>query len=738
MTTLHRIFPGLLLALSGLAAAQTPTPAQHVLEHVLRGATTTANGAPVPGANVFLLESLDGALTDAAGRFVIRTTATGTVTIVAKRIGFAPATISVPVDTTGSIAIILLPQAPVLEPITVQAGVYTAGNERGMTLTALEVVTTPGATADIARAMQTFPGVQTVDEGNALFVRGGDASETKILLNSLVLLTTYNYETPTGTYTTTVNPFLTDGIAFLSGGFGARYGNILSGVADLRSAGRPARTALTGAANLASVSTQADLALAHNVGVHATAARSDLDLLFRLNGATRTYAPAPKGSDFSGSVIYNYRPTAEIKTFALDRASRIGISATDPQYSGGYADETHSSMVQAGWKDVFGTVAPMLSVSYSTVGRDDQYGPFTLGNDERWSQLFTQTEWTTTDRVTLRAGGDLDWRSATFLGSIPSFNPAAKPGDRFTLFDSKTAGGRNGVFAETQWRTTEDLQLIAGLRTDYSSFTRERTVDPRLSASYLLGGDATLTAAAGEYHQVSDPLYFADGIGHPGIGPMSARQYSVGIQVGDAKPKFHLEIYDKRYRDLVGLTPDKRVVAGGVGEAWGLDVFARHDLWPFAKIRATYSYVDSRRTDPGSGIVARAPFDIRNSMSTFIDQALPKGFDMAIGFRYASGKPFTPVAGAVRDTATGQWTPVYGAPSSARMPVYSKLDFSFSRVTHPFVNTVVVYYAEINNVLDRDNLFGYNYSADYSQRIPQRSLFKRALFFGATLTHLDN
>ena len=167
MTTLHRISTGLLLALSGLAAAQTPTPRQHVL----RGTTTAANGAPLAGTNVFLLESLDGAVSDTAGRFVIRTTATGSVTIVAKRIGFAPATISVPVDTTGPIAITLIPQAPVLAPITVQAGVYTAGNERGMTLTALEVVTTPGATADISRAMQTLPGVQSVDEGNALSVR---------------------------------------------------------------------------------------------------------------------------------------------------------------------------------------------------------------------------------------------------------------------------------------------------------------------------------------------------------------------------------------------------------------------------------------------------------------------------------------------------------------------------------------------------------------------------------------
>jgi hypothetical protein len=55
--------------------------------------------------------------------------------------------------------------------------------------------------------MQTLPGVQNIDEGTGLFVRGGDVNETRVLLNDAVMLSPYNYETPTGNYTVTVNPF---------------------------------------------------------------------------------------------------------------------------------------------------------------------------------------------------------------------------------------------------------------------------------------------------------------------------------------------------------------------------------------------------------------------------------------------------------------------------------------------------------------------------------------------------
>jgi hypothetical protein len=703
----------------------------------IRGTVKNTAGAPIPGANVFLLESLDGAMSDSAGRFTIRTTARGQVTIVARRIGFAPATIIAPVDTAASLSFILATQAPVLAPITVQAGAYTAGNERGMTLSALEVVTTPGATADIARAMQTLPGVQNVDEGTGLFVRGGDVSETKVILDNAVMLSPYNYETPTGNFTVTVNPFLLDGIFFSSGGFGARYGNILSGVADLRTAGRPAQSTVTGVAGLASLSTAADLALPHGIAVHATAARNDTQLLFKLNGATRAYAPAPNGTDVSGSVIYTYRPTGELKTFAIDRASALGIGVSDPSFDGGYSNDSHSSMIVGGWKDVFGTLSPSVSVSYASARRNEGFGVFALGNDEHWSQALAQTAWTPDDRITMRVGGDADWRDARFIGSIPELNSDRGPGARFTTFDSPARGNRSGAFTEADWRALEDLRLIVGVRSDYSSFTRERTVDPRISAAYRVG-DATVTAAIGEYHQVSDPLYFADGIGHPGIGPMGARQSVVGVQFGEGKRMARLELYDKRYHDLVGMTRDKEVIGGGTGEAKGLDAFYRHPLWPFASIRLTYSFVDSKRTDPSSGAMARAPFDVTHSGVAILDQGLPKGWSLASAFRYATGKPFTPVVGATRDAARDMWIPSYGAAYSDRLPSAARLDFSLSRVTRLSAKNTLVYFAEVENLLDRDNVYQYTYTADYSRRIPIRSLFKRSIYVGASLTHARN
>ncbi len=677
--------------------------------------------------DVFLIETLEGATSDSAGRFTIRTSRRDSATLVARRIGFTPTQRVIDLTSRDVIQLDLERQAPVLVPITVTAGAYTAGSERGASLNAIQVVSTPGATADIARAIQTLPGVQSVDEGTGLFVRGGDVSETRVLLNDIVMIAPYNYETPTGNYTVTVNPFLLDGIFFSSGGFGARYGNILSGVADLRTQGRPEQTSVVGTAGLAAVSGGLNLALPRGYGARATATWSDTRPLFKLNGSTRSYSPAPNGTDFSGSTIWKYRPTAEIKTFGIVRHSALGIEPSDPSASGGYAADFRNSLYQAGWKDLFGAVATTVSASYAQTHRSEEFGPFNLGDIERSTQLFAQGSWSAADALTLRAGGDAEWRSAGFLGRVPSAG--------VTTFDSRTAGSRNGLFAESDMRPLADLRLVTGIRSDRSTFTGVRTLDPRVSAALRVGTSATITSAWGIYHQVSDPLYFDSALGRPGLPPMSARQAVMGAQLGENRQIARVELYEKRYRDLAQLTMDRFVVGGGTGRSRGADVFLKGTIAGVIGGRMSYSYVDSRRTDPGTGLQARAPFDVTHSLTLVADKNFGVGWSASGALRYATGKPYTPVSGATFDQSRNVWVPSYAAPFSQRLPPLQRVDLSLSRFMRLSPQTFLVLFASVNNLFDKVNVYDYRYSPDYTKRIPIRSLFNRSFYVGGSISY---
>src|SRR5436309_8033646 len=75
---------GFALVSLGLFASQLRAQ-DHLI--TLRGSVISVS-APVSGANVFLLETLDGALTDSAGKFSFTTTRAGSATLVVKAIGF--------------------------------------------------------------------------------------------------------------------------------------------------------------------------------------------------------------------------------------------------------------------------------------------------------------------------------------------------------------------------------------------------------------------------------------------------------------------------------------------------------------------------------------------------------------------------------------------------------------------------------------------------------------------------
>jgi hypothetical protein len=136
-------------------------------------------------------------------------------------------------------------------------------------------------------------------------------------------------------------------------------------------------------------------------------------------------------------------------------------------------------------------------------------------------------------------------------------------------------------------------------------------------------------------------------------------------------------------------------------------------------------------------VQAPAPFDVTNSLTLVADQALPKGWSLSVAWRYATGKPFTPVTGATLDPTTHVFIPQYAAPQSDRLPPEKKFDVAVSRVTRVAGSNQLVYFFSLDNVFNRTNLYEYTYTPDYSRRIPVRSLFNRSLYFGASLTHLQ-
>jgi hypothetical protein len=215
---------------------------------------------------------------------------------------------------------------------------------------------------------------------------------------------------------------------------------------------------------------------------------------------------------------------------------------------------------------------------------------------------------------------------------------------------------------------------------------------------------------------------------------MRSRQGVIGLQAGEGTAMLRVEAYHKRYEDLAQQTRDFRVVSGGRGSSRGVDLFYKGRL-PFGGVdlRSISSYLVARRSDPITGRLARAPFDVRSTQTLIAERAFANGVRLGAAYRSASGKPYTPITGATFDAARNVYVPIYGETMSERFPGLRRFDVSLSRFRPLNRSLLSVVYASVSNLFNNENVQSWSYSRDYSERAPVPSIFNRSVYFGASL-----
>ncbi len=142
-------------------------------QHSISGSVKDVDGSPLTGANIYLKGTIDGSISNNNGDFRFTTSSSGNHLLVCSYIGYEVQVKSISIVDGEAIVMrfTLRPTSIEGQEVTVRASTFNSGTGSSVTLTPLEVLTIPGAAADIFRAIQSFPGVQQVTmERDYLFV----------------------------------------------------------------------------------------------------------------------------------------------------------------------------------------------------------------------------------------------------------------------------------------------------------------------------------------------------------------------------------------------------------------------------------------------------------------------------------------------------------------------------------------------------------------------------------------
>lgn len=657
----------------------------------INGLVKDEQGELIIGANVFLKDTYDGTSTDVEGRFSFPTAEEGEQTLVVSYLGYEnwEQIILIKGPQALSFEVQIKPSASELDVVVITAGAFEASDEKkGVVLRTLDIVTTAGATADIAGALNTLPGTQAVGEEGRLFVRGGAAAETRTFIDGMFVQNPYNSSVPNLPTRGRFSPFLFKGTTFSTGGYSAEYGQALSSalILDTRDLAPETVTGIS----LMSVG----LNLSHTQRWEKSSLSVSLDH-FNLGPYT---ALVPQNIDWetpfhgtSGQVIFRQK-TSETGIFKIHaNFNQNGFALqypldNDVNQTNELELTNQNFYVNSSFREILGDKWSLFGGISYTRNSDDVRQQFQLDALEQSAQGKFTLSYQMNESIRMKFGGEYlfnDFDENFLSTDLQAFNTRLK--EQYSA-----------AFWEADIYLSNHLVTRVGLRTEYSDILQNWNIAPRVSIAYKTGKDSQISLAYGQFFQNPEKEHLRY---QTNLDFERADHYMLNYQIIKNARTFRIEGYYKAYKNLLKFAANAPWLSenSGDGFARGIDVFYRDqrsvkngDFW------LSYSFLDTERNYRDFPERATPYFASKHNFSVVYKHWIPK-CTTSLGFTYslASPRSFN--------------NPNTEAFNAERTAIYQDLSFNASYLTSLF-GQFTIFYFSINNIPGYENNFGIRYS----------------------------
>jgi hypothetical protein len=486
---------------------------------------------PLIGVTVLLLESEKGAVTDINGYYQISDIEAKTYTVQASYVGYKTSTkYNVVVRSGGNpdLNFELEEAVSELTEVVVTANPFKKLEETPLSvqsLSAEEVATYPGGNNDIAKVVQSLPGVAGSIGGfrNDVIIRGGAPNENVYYLDGIEIPNINHFSTQgsAGGPVGLLNVSFFEGVTLSTSSFGAQYDNVLSGVLQFDQRDGNNRNYQT---NIRVSSSEAALTVegplfkqdreTSNTSFIASVRRSYLQLLFQV-------LDLPFLPDYWD---YQYKLTHKIDDYNEIIFTGVGsiddLSINVPEE---FDEEQQSTLEQIpvirqwsttsgiSWKNRFKDGSGFMTTALSTNILNNDFRRFE-DNVNETGQIFqnqSQEQETKLRYNLTKFLGKWTVSAGSVIQNADYQNTTEDAVNNFS-FNTDLNFWRYGLYSQVSGSfLKERLTLSGGIRFDGNNFTTKgneiwRTFSPRFSVSYTLdeAGKWSLNGSVGRYFKI--------------------------------------------------------------------------------------------------------------------------------------------------------------------------------------------------------------------------------------------
>ncbi len=635
----------------------------------------------------------------------------------------------------------------VLEEVAISAEAFQTTEETPLSIKNInwsEMQRMPGATLDISKAIQSFPGVLPKSSfGYNISIRGGASSENAYRMDGIDLPTInhFSIQGASGGAVSLLNMDFIQGAALYSGAFPSSMSNVLSGALDLdlrqARSDRPGVRMTLGATD---VGATLELPLNERSGLMVSARNSFSQHYFKL---------------FNIPVLPTYQD-AQFKFYTRLGSQKdltiLGVGGWDSYrvysegrgsdallYNVGYIPEGEQSteVLGARYRHFVPDGVKTLVVSRDRITNDaDKFVGNTRQESDRQlryrsfedrTRLRYERVWDG-ERGKLTLGGSLEavgigvdmWALKGRVTGVDTTNLQT------TL--SYAQGGLFGAYARHSANQRGTLNL--GLRMDASNFNLNMVnplaqLSPRASYKYQLSSHWTANSHVGRYQQMPAGILLAANraTNHGRFTRFTTTDHlGAGVEYQNGKTyRVSMEVYSKRYRNAPFLVNDQIAYANAIGayvavgdqpsipeaqgRARGFELFLQQKLKGQYWWMGAYNYGISE-FQTAAGDWTPSVWDSRHTVSLTSGKVWGKSWQWGLKWRYSSGTPYTPFDEST-SALVANWDVLqrgvfdFGQVNSERLAAFTQLDFRLDK-TYSHKGWSLNWFLDLQNLASGD------------------------------------
>ena len=614
------------------------------------------------GANVFIMGTVDGCLTDSLGQFSFTTSKTGEVTLKVIYIGYEDYSFTAEVGQLHHLSIKMNERVTAINEVVVTASTFSFGkSENFKTMDALDVVLAGNSCGDIVAALQTLPGTQKVGENGKLYVRGGESDECQTFVNGMHVLVPYSTNTQNSAVRGRFSPFLFKGINFSLGGYGGEYGQALSAVLPMETADMATSDKYGVSASLVDWNVGGTKAFKSS-SLSFNAALTSMGLYNRL--FTERFDFTRPYRKFSGEAQYKKElgNSSVLKSYVGYDLTSVGQQIEMRNLllkeHNIYANMTYKTALGSGYTffSGFANSSVFTDIDGARVSGDHYH------NVRNEVHLKTEIRKVYSGALKMSAGMEDYIRNSKM-----DYEPYQYHLD-YNIF---------ATHIDAQWRVVPKLFLNMSARAEMMS--KEWLFMPRATLSYVPSKRLQFSMVAGRYSQTPEDDYLAQS--RKTLGQSTSEHVILSAQYQTSATLLRVEPYWKKYRHLP-LLENGTYLPHGFGTSRGVDVYLENNS--LAKNLITtlaYSFNDSERLYLDYSKLSMPSYVTRHNLRLTAKYAIGKTI-IGLSESYASRRHFP----------------------NGKTPNYNSVDVNLTYLASP----KVIIYASMNNILGRTNIFGYD------------------------------